>query len=73
MFRAEILWLANGPILKMDGKLVGDWAEQAVHARAVVDRGARRVCFDPRERAAPRLTVADDTPTSLAICLPVMR
>ena len=29
MFRAEILWLANGPILKMDGKLVGDWAEQA--------------------------------------------
>ena len=29
MFRAEILWLANGPILKMNGKLVGDWAEQA--------------------------------------------
>jgi hypothetical protein len=29
MFRAELLWLANGPTLKMDGKLVGDWAEQA--------------------------------------------
>ena len=29
MFRAEILWLANGPTLKMDGKLVGDWAKQA--------------------------------------------
>jgi hypothetical protein len=29
VFRAEILWLANGPILEMDGKLVGDWAEQA--------------------------------------------
>lgn len=29
MFRAEILWLANGPTLKMEGRLVGDWAEQA--------------------------------------------
>jgi hypothetical protein len=29
MFRAEILWLANGPTLKMEGKLVGEWAEQA--------------------------------------------
>ena len=29
MFRAEILWFANGPTLKMDGKLVGQWAEQA--------------------------------------------
>lgn len=29
MFRAEILWLANGPTLKMEGKLVGQWAEQA--------------------------------------------
>ena len=29
MFRAEILWLANGPILKMEGRLVGEWAEQA--------------------------------------------
>ena len=23
MFRAEILWLANGPTLKMEGRLVG--------------------------------------------------
>jgi hypothetical protein len=29
MFRAEILWLANGPTLKMQGRLVGEWAEQA--------------------------------------------
>ena len=29
MFRAEILWLANGPTLKMEGKLVGEWSEQA--------------------------------------------
>jgi len=29
MFRAEIQWLANGPTLKMEGKLTGDWAEQA--------------------------------------------
>ena len=29
MFRAEILWLANGPTLKMEGKLVDEWAEQA--------------------------------------------
>ena len=29
MFRAEILWLANGPTLKMEGRLVGEWAEQA--------------------------------------------
>jgi len=29
MFRAEMLWLANGPTLKMEGKLVGEWAEQA--------------------------------------------
>ena len=29
MFRAEILWLANGPTLKMKGRLVGEWAEQA--------------------------------------------
>ena len=31
MFRAEILWLANGPTLKMEGRLVGEWAEQATH------------------------------------------
>ncbi|MGO9405368.1 MAG: hypothetical protein ACLPVW_18060 [Terriglobales bacterium] len=29
MFRAEIHQLANGPTLKMEGRLVGDWAEQA--------------------------------------------
>lgn len=29
MFRAEIRWLENGPTLKMEGKLAGDWAEQA--------------------------------------------
>ena len=29
MFRAEILWLENGPTLKMEGRLVGEWAEQA--------------------------------------------
>jgi len=29
MFRAEIRWAANGPILKMEGRLVGAWAEQA--------------------------------------------
>lgn len=29
MFRAEILWLATGPTLKMEGRLVGEWAEQA--------------------------------------------
>jgi ABC-type transporter Mla MlaB component len=29
MFRAEILWLANGPTLKLEGKLAADWAEQA--------------------------------------------
>jgi len=29
MFRAEIRWLASGPTLKLEGKLVADWAEQA--------------------------------------------
>ena len=29
MFRAEIRQLENGPTLKMEGRLVGDWAEQA--------------------------------------------
>ncbi len=29
MFRAEILWFANGPTLKMHGNLAGEWAEQA--------------------------------------------
>ena len=29
MFRAEILWLANGPTLKMEGRLAGQWVEEA--------------------------------------------
>jgi hypothetical protein len=29
MFRAEIRWLASGPTLRLEGKLVADWAEQA--------------------------------------------
>jgi hypothetical protein len=29
MFRAEILWLANGPTLKMESKLAGEWGKQA--------------------------------------------
>ena len=29
MFRAQIQWLESGPTLKLEGKLVADWAEQA--------------------------------------------
>ena len=29
MFRAEIVWLANGPTLKIEGRLVAEWAKQA--------------------------------------------
>jgi anti-anti-sigma regulatory factor len=29
MFRAEIRWLATRPVLKMEGRLVAAWAEQA--------------------------------------------
>ena len=29
MFRAEIQWLASGPTLKFEGRLVADWAEEA--------------------------------------------
>jgi len=29
MFRAEIQWSASGPTLKLEGRLVADWAEQA--------------------------------------------
>jgi hypothetical protein len=41
MFRAEIRWLENGPTLKMEGKLVGDWAEQAMDlvTKDVVPKG----------------------------------
>jgi len=38
MFRAEILWLANGPTLKMDGKLVGAvFAARGVYAIGVCE------------------------------------
>jgi len=30
MFRAQVLWLENGPTLKLQGKLVGDWAKEAM-------------------------------------------
>jgi anti-anti-sigma regulatory factor len=41
MFRAEIHHFANGPVLKMEGRLVGDWAEQALSlvARGSVPKG----------------------------------
>jgi len=29
MFRAELKQLANGSVLKMEGRLVGDWANEA--------------------------------------------
>jgi len=29
MFRAQMIQLANGPTLKMEGSLVGQWAEEA--------------------------------------------
>lgn len=35
MFRADIQWLASGPTLKLQGRLVADWAEQA---RALVTK-----------------------------------
>jgi hypothetical protein len=41
MFRAEILWLTNGPTLKMEGRRVREWAEQARYlvATDVVPKG----------------------------------
>jgi hypothetical protein len=30
MLRAKILWLASGPTLKLQGRLTGNWAEQAM-------------------------------------------
>lgn len=41
MFRANIRWLENGPILKVQGKLVAHWAEQArsLVTRNVVPKG----------------------------------
>jgi|SRR6185369_11253074 ABC-type transporter Mla MlaB component len=29
MFRAEMQWLTSGPTLKLEGRLVADWAKQA--------------------------------------------
>jgi hypothetical protein len=45
MFRAEILWMANGPTLKMEGRLVGEWAEQArcLVTKDVVPKGLMMV------------------------------
>jgi hypothetical protein len=37
VFRAEIRHIANGPILKMEGRLVGEWAHEA---RALVTSDA---------------------------------
>src|ERR1039457_7736510 len=44
MFRAEIQWLASGPTLKLKGRLVADWAEQArcSHKRRPAQRFDRR-------------------------------
>lgn len=41
MFRAEIHELANGPTLKMEGRLVGEWAEQtkSLLTKASVPKG----------------------------------
>jgi len=41
MFRAEIRWLRIGPTLKIKGRLVGKWAEQArcVVSEDVVPKG----------------------------------
>jgi hypothetical protein len=41
MFRAEIHQLANGPTLKMEGRLVGEWAEQtkSLITKASVPKG----------------------------------
>jgi hypothetical protein len=36
MFRAQITELANGPTLKMEGSLVGPWAEEA---KALITNG----------------------------------
>lgn len=42
MFRAEIRYDANGPILKMEGRLVGEWAEEA---RALVAKNGELKAF----------------------------
>ena len=41
MFRAEIQQLTKGPTLKMEGSLVGDWAEEAkcLFTKGLVPKG----------------------------------
>lgn len=43
VFRADMKWLANGPVLKLEGRLGGDWVEQArsMVTRQVVPKGLR--------------------------------
>jgi anti-anti-sigma regulatory factor len=54
MFRAEIRWLANRPVLKMEGRLVAAWAEQA---RLLVTK-----------EVVPKLLVVDLTELSYIDC-----
>ena len=55
MFRAEILWFKQGPILKIEGKLAGNWAEQA---RALVIK-----------EVIPKGMIVDLTEVSYVDCL----
>lgn len=48
MFRAQICQLANGPTLKMEGRLVGDWAEQA-KSLVIKDSVPKRLMVDLTE------------------------
>ena len=48
MFRAQICQLANGPTLQMEGRLVGDWAEQ-VKALITKDSVPKRLIVDVTE------------------------
>jgi hypothetical protein len=69
MFRAEILWLANGPILKMEGRLVGDWAEQArclVTCRGATITRLRSCCYGCRSE--PLLTQQQHPASTASPC-----
>jgi len=48
MFRAKIHQLENGPTLKMEGRLVGDWAEQA-RSLVMKDSVPKRLMVDLTE------------------------
>ena len=48
MFRAQICQVANGPTLQMEGRLVGDWAEQ-VKALIMKDSVPKRLIVDVTE------------------------